>query len=1245
MWNLFTRFFKCRHLIWLSILCVAFAGCKDDFDDSELRDQIADLDGRLTTLEKLCAQMNTNISSMQTIVNALQQNDYITGVTPIMEGGNTIGYTITFMKNKPITIYHGKDGEKGEDGITPRFKIENGRWMVSRDNGSTWEDAGQATGEQGLPDITFKLKIENGRWLISWDNGATWEDVGQATGDQGQQGAAGITPQFKIEFGNWFVSFDHGTNWSLLGQATGDKGEDGITPVIGIKQDTDGIYYWTLNGTWLLDDNNQKVKAEGTDGKDGHPGEDGKPGQDGTPGKNGITPLLKIENEHWWLSYNNGETWTDLGQAKGDDGENFFKEIDNSSDSYIIITLLDNTTIKLPKLNPLEIHFDTQDLITIANKGSRDIHYTTSNADENTTVEVISTTDLKAKVIAESPSKGVIHIEALGSVDEYSHVLVFISDSESRVTMAKLTFEESVIKYTYNSNYEVAPEGGIYPIHFLTNTEYEVIVEEPATSWISAAPQSRTIENHEVSLFIQPNTGEFRTGTVIVRDKHSNMQLAYTIMQTAPLEKQLKKEREALMDLYNATNGTSWTKQTNWGSDKPVSEWHGINCRKDGTIYEIDLGSNNLSGELPASIGEFDKIFFIDLSENQLTGALPQEIGNLKQLLSLKISRNNFTNLDALKLCPSISLLEIGVNKFSNPDNCFEIISQLIHLDYLSMFGNANFCGPLPPSITKIMDLPLLNHFDINLCGFGGNIPTEVLQHPRWNDFVFHILPQTTMDNQPIGSSIGGFNMEGITYKIADFSVKDINDATLDSRVLKQNKLTLIFPITSGNEYGLRKTQALHKDYREKGLGIISFFRLWTPQDPAEKEEEEKWVQDIIKKYDMPWHNFIEDSYTNRIHNLPRYWTSSSGPDNSYPSGCIIVDSEGYVLYNADIDGTDGVRDFIESMLGRIDTYESTDYSRDGEIKTIQTASLGNGIDLVLLGDGFTDRDIADGSYDQIMEKAAENFFSSEPIASYRSYFNARSVKVVSKHGRFSDGHETALSCKFEGGTLITGDDNKCMEYARKISNYDPSRTVILVVLNDNRYAGTCYMYHANNLSIAYCPTVDGYSSERFVQIINHEAVGHGFAKLGDEYYHEQNGAIPVNVIENYRQEQTNGWWNNIDFTINPEEISWKSFLTDNRYRTENLGIFEGALTYPQNVYKSTTNSIMNTNTGIFNAPSREAIYKRIMQLVHGNDWQYSYEDFVAQDLKNIPSATSKARMPQGVPAEFVPLHPPVVKR
>ena len=394
----------------------------------------------------------------------------------------------------------------------------------------------------------------------------------------------------------------------------------------------------------------------------------------------------------------------------------------------------------------------------------------------------------------------------------------------------------------------------------------------------------------------------------------------------------------------------------------------------------------------------------------------------------------------------------------------------------------------------------------------------------------------------------------------------------------------------------------------------------------------------------MEWHSFIEEQF-NEISNIPKIWSSSAGIDNSYPTGSFVVDSEGNVLYNSDVSGTDGVRDFIEKTIGKVLTYESTDYSRDGEVQTLQTASQGAGIDLVLLGDGFTDEDIADGTYDRVMEQAAENFFTTEPIASYRSCFNVRSVKAVSKNGYFASGYETALSCAFGSGTEITGNHEKCIEYAQHIPNYDPSRTMILVILNDKRYAGTCYMY-SDGLAIAYCPMTDGYESERFVQIINHEGVGHGFAKLGDEYSYEQNGAFPPDLVAEYRQQQEAGWWGNVDFTSDPNTVRWHTFLTDSRYQTEGLGVYEGALTYMEDVYKSTTASIMNTNVGIFNAPSREAIYKRIMQLVYGTGWQYDYEDFVEQDLKNIPSAAKMRQSARQVPAQdFVPLHPPVVMR
>ena len=209
--------------------------------DSLWQEVVEDLDERVETLEMLCAEMNTNITSLQTIVDVLQSNDFITSIVEIKKDGKVVGYTITFGKHDPITIYHGQDGKDGSDGK----------------NGQDGKD-----GQDG-------------------QDGADGKD-----GQDGQNGA---------------------------------DGKDGITPVIGVAQDTDGVYYWTLNGEWLLDDNGNKLPVSG---KDGQNGTDGKDGQDGADGKDGITPLLKVENGYWYISYDNGATWTESGKATGDNGQN-----------------------------------------------------------------------------------------------------------------------------------------------------------------------------------------------------------------------------------------------------------------------------------------------------------------------------------------------------------------------------------------------------------------------------------------------------------------------------------------------------------------------------------------------------------------------------------------------------------------------------------------------------------------------------------------------------------------------------------------------------------------------------------------------------------------------------------------------------------------------------------------------------------------------------------------------------------
>lgn len=240
-----------------------------EFDDSEIWDKLYDHENRIQTLEMTCRQMNTNIESLQIIISALQQNDYVTGVAPIMEGTTVIGYTILFSKSGSVTVYHGQDGVDGSDG---------------------------KDGADGAP---------------------------------GQDGS---------------------------------DGQDGQTPVIGVRQDTDGVYYWTLNGEWLLDDYGNKIP---TTGKDGADGSDGKDGVDGASGSNGVTPELKIEDEYWYVSYDGGSTWIKLGEAvgaDGSDGDAFFKDV-LLSEEEVVFVLIDGTEIKVPMKTSLSMTLDTYNLV------------------------------------------------------------------------------------------------------------------------------------------------------------------------------------------------------------------------------------------------------------------------------------------------------------------------------------------------------------------------------------------------------------------------------------------------------------------------------------------------------------------------------------------------------------------------------------------------------------------------------------------------------------------------------------------------------------------------------------------------------------------------------------------------------------------------------------------------------------------------------------------------------------------
>lgn len=326
----------------------------------------------------------------------------------------------------------------------------------------------------------------------------------------------------------------------------------------------------------------------------------------------------------------------------------------------------------------------------------------------------------------------------------------------------------------------------------------------------------------------------------------------------------------------------------------------------------------------------------------------------------------------------------------------------------------------------------------------------------------------------------------------------------------------------------------------------------------------------------------------------------------------------------------------------------STDMSHDGEVKKLLTHTKGDvGIPLIIMGDGFVDSQIASGYYDECMKRGVQNFFSEEPLASLRDYFDVWQVTVVSPTNVLDANQETALKSYCTGdGTLITGDDNAILSYAVNISDLVAENfqllkeTSILVVMNTDEYAGTCYFgYNIGgetvNLAIGYAPMIYGPRHEICRQVMVHENAGHGFAKLGDEYAYQSQGAAPADEIQMIEDlYHPLGWFVNVSTTYDPDNVPWKKFLQDNRYQSGDgngyfLSVIEGAYTYMSGLWRPTDDSMMNSNTAPFNVPSREAIYKRVMSMAYGNSWMYDYEDFVAFDQTHLPVNSVQTRILQ----------------
>lgn len=308
------------------------------------------------------------------------------------------------------------------------------------------------------------------------------------------------------------------------------------------------------------------------------------------------------------------------------------------------------------------------------------------------------------------------------------------------------------------------------------------------------------------------------------------------------------------------------------------------------------------------------------------------------------------------------------------------------------------------------------------------------------------------------------------------------------------------------------------------------------------------------------------------------------------------------------------------------------EYGEDEWI-TLQKATKGNngGINIVLLGDGFNAKDIASGKYLNDIKQEVEYFFGIEPYKTYRDYFNVYTAIPLSTEsgvGTVNTIRYNRFNTTFTGGVGLKADYDEVFNYALgapTVNKGNLNQTLIIMVPNSTDYGGICQMWEDGS-AIAFCPqSTYGYPLDTR-GVIQHEAGGHGFGKLGDEYiYH--NAFIDFcdctccgHVFE-FNAAKSLGWFDNLELTGKMHSVGWSHLIFDDRY-SDIVDIYEGGYMHNRGVFRSEPNSCMNNDIPYYSTISRESIVKRIKAYAGET---YSFEDFVKNDKRDAGIVESRA--------------------
>lgn len=747
------------------------------------------------------------------------------------------------------------------------------------------------------------------------------------------------------------------------------------------------------------------------------------------------------------------------------------------------------------------------------------------------------------------------------------------------------------------NEYEYDSKGGTLNLKLQANIEFEVSTNR---DWIKYIPPTKGLTEYDLCFSIEKWITEdeyqtLRQGEIIIKERNGNKKQTILISQNYVDYVGIAADREALIDLYNSTNGDNWKDNTNWCSDKPLSEWYGVETDRRGRVSGLRLVYNNLEGRLPQNIGNLKYLRTLVMNTNQLSGAIPESLYSIDGLSNINLSQNEIEGKLSQKIgnLKNLFILNLSDNKLLGkiPESLFSI-EFLINL-YLD---RNNFNGEIPKSIGQLKYLSILSLSHNNI---SGEIPEQL--------FLLEKLQSLSLNNNSLTGSIP----------------QNIGNADqIYFLALSDNKLSGTIPESIGS-LGQLVTLSLDNNSFKGELPDISALTN-------------------LRDIDIS-HNNFHGELPNNLDNLQAL-TVFIANHNNFTGNIPVTFSKLPELFCLDLGYnrlTGIIPKEIDEMIkkweyrfldewiyrqqdgyGLTDYYTSSDYSQDGEVVMLQQHSIGKGIKVVLMGDAYVDRDMGkDGKYETVMRVAMEEFFKEEPYLSLRELFDVYCVKVVSKSEQI--GENSAFNSAISGDGISTN-RNKCGEYISRSLQFDSldDITVILIANRTVRARSNCAFY-SNGYSVSLCIDGGGFDNRNFGGIIRHEC-GHGFGRLADEYV-EYEGYIPDNLMNTVKKYHKEGTYVNVDITSDPTKVIWSRFIYDPRYADENIGLYKGAYYFPIGVYRPTENSIMRSTTGGFNAPSREAIYKRAMKLAYGDAWEYDYEEFVKFDLAAKAKVQTKA--------------------